>query len=414
MAPNDTIGHQGIDLPPGFHYGEVDFSPEPAPIDEPPPPLGVLDYFTGTFFGTGFNTIFRPNSVSPTTTKFPNPVLPAPPAPPNVAVLELNLTTELLSFSTSLGSVPNRGFDTQNDIFLNGVSYLQTVNDVTNTATGKADGRSVGIHTETGFWMNVPATAINPPLGNTLVRMGSIPHGTTINAQGVPPVQTQGAPDISPRSITPFTIGNPTDLKVKDSQTASNSDTPRLPQDLSLFIAQGTITQDILTNPVNVLTNINNQINITETLTFSVTTNSAPAELGGGTANIAFLVGQVPALGPNANAVEMDATFWVETVQAEITIQSYTPDQLQTPLLIQPNIKPSNKLPPPMPTFSVTPPGLITSPTTLTVHYTQIQYAQVVLLNFSGLSWPHISVATLVPAAPIEVPASAFGGTSSG
>jgi hypothetical protein len=30
------------------------------------------------------------------------------------------------------------------------------------------------------------------------------------------------------------------------------------------------------------------------------------------------------------------------------------------------------------------------------------------LLNFNGLSWPNVSVATLVPAAPVPVPASAF------
>lgn len=63
----------------------------------------------------------------------------------------------------------------------------------------------------------------------------------------------------------------------------------RLPQDLSLFTAQGTTTQDILTNPVLVLTNSNDQICITETPTFSSTTQSTPAEPGGGTANIAFL-----------------------------------------------------------------------------------------------------------------------------
>jgi hypothetical protein len=38
----------------------------------------------------------------------------------------------------------------------------------------------------------------------------------------------------------------------------------------------------------------------------------------------------------------------------------------------------------------------------------QIQYSQQVLLNFNGLSWPHVSVATLVPASPVPVPASVF------
>jgi hypothetical protein len=28
--------------------------------------------------------------------------------------------------------------------------------------------------------------------------------------------------------------------------------------------------------------------------------------------------------------------------------------------------------------------------------------------NFNGLTWPHVSVATLVPASPLPVPASAW------
>jgi len=39
---------------------------------------------------------------------------------------------------------------------------------------------------------------------------------------------------------------------------------------------------------------------------------------------------------------------------------------------------------------------------------TQIQYSQTVFLNFNGLSWPHVSVATLMPSAPIPVPPSAW------
>jgi hypothetical protein len=35
---------------------------------------------------------------------------------------------------------------------------------------------------------------------------------------------------------------------------------------------------------------------------------------------------------------------------------------------------------------------------------TQIQYSQETILNFSGISWPHVSVASLIPADPIPVP----------
>jgi len=38
------------------------------------------------------------------------------------------------------------------------------------------------------------------------------------------------------------------------------------------------------------------------------------------------------------------------------------------------------------------------------VPFIQIQYSQTVFLNFGPLTWPHVSVATLIPADPIVVP----------
>ena len=58
--------------------------------------------------------------------------------------------------------------------------------------------------------------------------------------------------------------------------------------------------------------------------------------------------------------------------------------------------------------FHVDPPHEITAPKTITVSSTQIQYSQVVLLNFAGLTWPHVSVATLVPKQAQTVPPSAW------
>jgi hypothetical protein len=70
---------------------------------------------------------------------------------------------------------------------------------------------------------------------------------------------------------------------------------------------------------------------------------------GGGTANMAFLTAASNPPGGNANAVEVDATFWIETVAGS----GGNPDHLQ------------------------------------------LQYTQLVELNFNGLSWPHVTVATL-------------------
>lgn len=50
---------------------------------------------------------------------------------------------------------------------------------------------------------------------------------------------------------------------------------------VSLSLTQGTITQDIITKPVLAPTNSNDQIHVTKTPMFSVTTQSPPTELGG-------------------------------------------------------------------------------------------------------------------------------------
>ncbi len=100
------------------------------------------------------------------------------------------MTTETISFSSSPGRVPNRGLEAQNDIFLNGVPYVQAINDVTNPNTGKGDAAPIGIHFEPGLWMNIPATTKTLVLANSLVRMGSIPYGTTINVWRPPLLST--------------------------------------------------------------------------------------------------------------------------------------------------------------------------------------------------------------------------------
>lgn len=48
-------------------------------------------------------------------------------------------------------------------------------------------------------------------------------------------------------------------------------------------------------------------------------------------------------------------------------------------------------------------------PREITVRFTQIQYTQLVLLTFNGLTWPHVSVNTLVPSDDIVVPVSVWG-----
>jgi hypothetical protein len=61
-----------------------------------------------------------------------------------------------------------------------------------------------------------------------------------------------------------------------------------------------------------------------------------------------------------------------------------------------------------VPRFCVTPPFDLDKEREITVSFTQIQYSQIVLLNFATLTWPHVSVNTLVPADDIIVPPSVW------
>ena len=394
---SDKISRSSIQLPSDFFFGELrPDHKKPAP-PAVPPPLGPLAAFHGDFAGNGFNTIFRPDSLA-TPTPLPNPV--PPPPPPRDNTLELNLTAETLSFSKSLGSVPNRGTGNQKDAFLNGVPYVQQINDIT------IHGESTPIHFEPGLWIHVPATTI-PQLGETVARMASIPHGTTIEAQGLVQAAQNGPPQIDPLDITPFKIGTNPPQKIKfASQTAASTNTPRIPQDLTSFIAAGTITQALLDDPNSLLrAHIAKQNVVNNTAIFISTGPPPPVGLfGGGTDNIAFLLGapQNPPPNPNpenANAIQMTAVFWIETVEEEIQI--LLPHHVGGPpvlLKAKPSI-PGQRVA----QFSVSADHDLKTGDKIRLRFTQIQYTQTVLLNFAGLTWPHVSVNTLVPADPIEV-----------
>jgi hypothetical protein len=383
---NDVRLQNALVMPAQFRFDEVSSLPEPKAAPTPAPSLGPLAAFSGTFRGKGFNTIFRPDLGTPTK-------LPVPATDDNL--LELNLTEETLSFSPSLGAVPNRG-EVQADINLNGIPYLQVINDVT------IAGQSTGIHFEPGLWMAVPPTS-HPGEGATFMRMASIPHGTTVLAQGKA-VTANGKPTFPVVPITPFPTGSaPNSGSPFPSQTATAAGTVRIPQDLTPFIRAGTITQAMLNNPVSLLSTHLTGLNVTSNTAITVATSPAPPLFGGGNNNMAFLMGDAHATSPNAQATAMEATFWIETV--EYTIQVPVHALGQPPLTIAAEGGSGGA---PVPEFLIDPPVAITAPRTITATATQIQYAQKVFLNFNGLTWPHVSVATLVPAAPVAVPASAF------
>ena len=402
VAVPETHLKTATQIPDRFVINEVPAEPGIAPLaaTQPPPPLGPLAAFTDKFTGRGFNTIFRPqNSTTPAELPIPQPN--------SDNILELNLTTELLSFMEPLGSVPNRGSQ-QADIFLNGVPYLQSISDVTDPL------KATPIHLEPGLWVIVPPTTDPAEPVTTVARMASIPHGTTINAQGTiasiagGPASGGSAPaklkiPLAPAgtsAITPTSNGSPITFL---SQTVTNAGTPRIPQDLSSVPA---ITQDLLDNPNSLLNDHIAGVDILFTDVLSIDTQQS-AIPGGGTDNIDFLVGDAAA--PNADAHRMSAMFWIEIVQVQIEIGPLNAGGSQT-------VSPVVPAGAPAPTFAVTAPSAITDKQLITVIYTQIQYSQNVSLDFATLSWPHVSVATLVPFLniPIKVYVVAPGDTLSG
>ncbi|HTB78342.1 MAG TPA: heme-binding protein [Polyangiaceae bacterium] len=253
--------------------------------------------------------------------------------------LELNLTNETLEFTEIPGEIPNRGL-LQADISLFGLTYLQQVADANVKGT---DGTPAGIHIEPGIWVNVPATT-NPSDPATVARMANIPHGTSLVAQGTAQV-INGAPQFAVVDITPFSIGNPASKIRFPSQTLATPSQFRSPPGDIVGV-----TQAMVDNPNSVLAAALVGKTITSTtvirISTSVTTQPVPSS-GGGTSNIAFLDGA--AGGPNAKTIEMDATFWISPFTDAGGGQG-----------------------------------------------TLLQYSQLVLLNFGPLSWPHVSVATLV------------------
>jgi hypothetical protein len=175
--------------------------------------LGPLAFLVGSWQGPGFNAIWRPDNPQS------DPV--TSPADQTRRFLELNLTNDSFDFQVIPGVVPNRGLNPQTDLSLYGLHYLQRTSDADPAPSprvlpaGYSTTAGQALHIEPGLFMNVPASQ-QPSTGNTpivnqnaIVRMGSIPHGTTVLMQGPNPgtTPTLGKPNIPP--LTPFsTPGN--------------------------------------------------------------------------------------------------------------------------------------------------------------------------------------------------------------
>jgi hypothetical protein len=311
---------------------QMNFRPGLALADLPDA-LGPLADLAGTWVGSGFNLISLPDFDSTPPSDGPKPFR-----------LKLSATLETLQFIPIGGAVPNRGSLTafgsttgQPDIELHGLTYLQRVSDV---VTKEA------LHIEPGIWVNVPATTVAPVAPATVVRLGTIPHGDALMAQGAAFTVPAG-PQIGTASSTPtHNPPSPTPIPPQYFEPFKN---PPLPPGIQLpavqnpnVVLEGAILGQNIINTV-VLIISTNAVNLTTpaTATPASTTFNIPAPSGN--------IGNIPFVVRNANATRLDAIFWIETVQQ--------PDGST---------------------------------------FLQLQYTQTVILNFLGIDWPHISVATLI------------------
>lgn len=265
------------------------------------PPLGALAELPGVWVGEGFNLIALPDKQNGKTFR-----------------VMLNATIETMSFSPIGGPIPNRG-SLQNDIFLHGLHYLQQVSDAQTFAA---------LHLEPGLWLNVPPTEA-PPAPATIVRQATVPHGDSLLAQSVFVNTDKGGPQIAPVSTLPVRVnGKPLGFGYTDPYQNALLP-PGIPseavQDPNVVLTQKLAQQEKA------------GLKVVETTTIVVKT--APA---GGIINIPFIV-------KNADAISMEAIFWIERVS-----QPNAPD------------------------------------------FMQLQYTQTVMLRFNEIDWPHVSVATLV------------------
>jgi hypothetical protein len=409
MAPRNSSPHMG---PPRFQPGPVTTALQ----------LGALGSLVGSWTGTGFNAIWRPDNDQP---------------PENSAThrfLELNLTNDSFNFQVIPGVVPNRGFDTQADLNLYGLHYLQRVSDADPKPSpsvcpaGYSQTAGQALHIEPGLFMRVPGSQATQNT-NTIVRMASIPHGVTVLMQGPDPgtapipgppripalVPFTGYPGLQP--FAPFAPPSP-DLPginppgVGIQPIAPDGSEHNVPE---VNIAQDTLApasqstgpypasfQGFVDDPNSVLRDAIAGQDILGTITICLTTDTQSPNgmptfgVGSGietVSNIPFLgvanpdpplppPANQPAAAatqagtiPNAFVYSASATFWVEWVRIPYEGPPVIPG-------------PVRRLPADDPLFLI-------EPFWPEQTFLQLQYSQLVILIFNNVLWPHVTVGTL-------------------
>ena len=235
---------------------------------------------------------------------------------------------------TTIGSPVLNRGSAQEDIAIYGVTYLHRVTD------GETGG---ALHVEPGMWLNIPATTA-PKADASIARMGTIPHGNAFCTVGfVVHEEVNGLPQIPTSSTVPFAIGTP--------QPAPGTKNPYPEYDLSVpceFRSNplpAGITQAIIDDPLQMLRDtIGQQVNVQGHVVTEVDLLITATAQNGGIANIPFI-------SANADALQMNSVFGIQTIVDSTGNE-----------------------------------------------FLQMQYSQVAMLNFRGMSFPHVTVGTLIKA----------------
>jgi hypothetical protein len=266
--------------------------------------------------------------------------------------LKLNATKEILTLTSVGGKIP----DAPNMEFL-GLHYFQQISDASTSAA---------LHLEPGIWL-VPVPKDSKPKDPkeevNIVRLSTIPHGTSLLAQGLAPptchpkppdlapVSCKDPPNIGPANAIPFT------LDPEFGYRWDVTDPKYIEPFLSATLPPG-IPAGASVNPNIILVRGLENLDIRETITFKVSATPVAdidkARVAGGIGGDGLL--NIPFLAANANATSFASTFWIETV---------SDDNL-------PVSDPNHR------------------------EHSQLQYSQTAILDFGGLKWPHITVGTLI------------------
>jgi hypothetical protein len=200
------------------------------------------------------------------------------------------------------------------------------------------DGITGGaLHIEPGLWLNLPATT-DPASDASIARLATIPHGNAVCTVGHSEnVVFEGLPEIPPANTVPFPIGaNPPAAGAKNPFSEYDLSKPSMFRSSSL---PPEITQALINDPNAMLRKALQGQKPTQ-ITRLITTTPP---VGG--------IGNIPFITKNADAPGLVSVFAIEVMQG-----------------------PSGD------------------------EFLQLQYSQTALLNFRGMSFPHVTVGTLIKA----------------